>query len=146
VYYFGPMIVLSVGFCVRMICVRMIFLGVWFFLSVLFVCLWFFCMYDLHDDAPVPVAYRKNSYKWTLYSDFLNFGLWKHRTLLLPLTFTWGFTRLIGWTRVRNWTLSTRSYMHSRAIFQSIHGRSSFTPVYIVDLTPPRHVLTTRIT
>ena len=75
VYYFGPMIFLSVWFCVRMICVRMIFRGLLFFLS-LFVCVWFFCAYDFHDDAPVPVAYRKNSNKWTLYTDFLNFRLW----------------------------------------------------------------------
>jgi len=31
-------------------------------------------------------------------------------------------------------------------IFPSIHGGSSFTTLYIVDLTPPRHVLATRIT
>jgi len=35
----------------------------------------FFCANDFHDDAPVPVAYRKNSNKWTMYSDFLNFRL-----------------------------------------------------------------------
>ena len=73
------MIFLSVWFCVRMICVHMIFLWVWSFLSVWFVCVWFFCAYDFHNYAPVPVAYRKNSNKWTMYSDFLNFRLWKHR-------------------------------------------------------------------
>jgi len=39
------------------------------------VCVLLFCAYDFHDDAPVPVAYRKNSNKWTMYSDFLNFRL-----------------------------------------------------------------------
>jgi len=51
---------LSVGmiFSELMICVRMIF-----------------CAYDFHDDGPVPIAYRENSNKWTMYSDFLNFRL-----------------------------------------------------------------------
>jgi len=71
------------------------------FVCVWFVCVWFFCeyhffwaddlcVYDFHDAAAVPVAYRKNSNKWTMYSDFLNFHLWKHRIRLLTLTFTWG--------------------------------------------------------
>ena len=80
-WFFWAYDFVCVWFCVRMICVRMIFLCVWFFLSVWFVCVWFFCAYNFHDDAPVPVAYHKNSNKWTMYSDFLNFRLWKHNVI-----------------------------------------------------------------
>ena len=80
-------------FSERMICVCMIFRYVWF------VCGWFFCAYDFHDDAPIPVAYHKNSNKETIYSDFLNFRLWKHRILLLTLAFTWGSACVIGQMR-----------------------------------------------
>jgi len=90
-----------------MICVSMILRYVWF------VCLWLFCAYDFHDDAPVPIGYCKNLNKWARYSDFLNFWHWNNRILLLTLTYTWGCPPMIRWTRVRKWTLSARSYMHS---------------------------------
>ena len=149
VYYFGPMIFLTVWFCVRMICMGMIFLCVWFFLSVWFLCVWPFCAHDFHDNAPVPVAYRKNSHKRTMYSDFLNFRLWKHWILLLTLTFTWGVHVWSGGRGSENGPCPpdpTCSPPIIWGIFQSIHSGSSFTTVYIVDLTPPRHVFATRIT
>ena len=131
-----------------------IILGLWFFwaydfVCVWFVCVWLFCAYDFYDDAPVPVAYRKNSNKWTMYSDFLNFHLWKHRILQLTLTFTWG---VHVWSGGRGSEDGPRlpdptcSLPILRGIFQSIHGSSSYTTVYIVDLTPSQHVLATRIT
>ena len=143
------MIFLSVWLCVRMICVHMIFLFVWFYLSVWFVWVWFFCGYDIHDDPPVPVAYLKNLNKWTIYSDFLNFGLWKHRILLLTLTFTWGVDVWSGGRGSQNGHGPPDPTCRPPiiwGIFQSIHGGSPFTTVGIVGLTPTRHVLATRLT
>ena len=83
-------------FSEHMICVDMICLWVWF------VCVGFCCAYDCHDDPPVLVAYRKNSNKLTMYSDFLNVRLWQHGILLLTPTLTWECAHVIGRTRVRN--------------------------------------------
>ena len=119
-----------------------------FFLSV-FVCVWFFCAYDFHDDAPVPVAYHKKSNKWTMYSDFLNFHLWNLESFYSLLHLLGGVHVWFGGRGLENGPYppdTTFTPPIIWGIFQSTHGGSSFTTVYIVDLTPSRHVLATRIT
>ena len=105
-------------------------------------------MDDFHDYAPVPVAYCKDLNKGTMYSDFFNFHYGKHKILLLTLTCTWDVNMGSGGQGSENGPSPpnpTSTPQIIWGIFQSIHCSSSFTPVFIIDLTSSQYALATRI-